>query len=339
MKVHTMKFSVIIPAYNSEQFFEECLASVNGQTFRDFEIIIVDDGSGDATGAIADRFAQDFRNVTVIHKQHEGTFLARQAGLEQARGEYVVYVDSDDTLREDALEKVAAAIVRSGADIVSFERSRKSDYVPMKGSRKLKPGIYSGDRYAFIKERVCRGRFGSIWGKAIRRSLMVVENSCEENRELIQFEDLFQLLPVVDRGSSLVHLGDVLYYYRPNACSVTSRYRQHQLTSTVQVHKRMLGYARRWSASCLALATVYEALNFTSLLKRAEYGTCSRAEKEAAYDEILCAMEHEGVFERFRGDEHRLDNRLILEALKAGNISRARAVMHTVELARKVLRR
>lgn len=313
-----MKFSIIIPVYNSEQYFEECLASVNGQTFCDFEVIIVDDGSEDATGAIADRFARDFRNVEVIHKQHEGTFLARQAGLERARGEYVVYVDSDDTLREDALEIIAAAIVQTGADIVSFEHSRKSDYAPVRWSEKLIPGMYDGDRYALVKERVCRGHFSGLWGKAIRRSLMAIENPCEELKELIQFEDLFQLLPAIDRGSTLVHLGDVLYYYRPNTCSITSRYRHHQLASTIRVHKRMLEYARRWGVSCQAAADFHEALNYVVLLKRVEYGMCSRAEKKAAYKYILCAMEHEGIFERLCCDGHRLDNRLILEALKAG---------------------
>ena len=76
-----MLFSIIVPAYNAERYLPECLASVDAQTFRDYEVIIVDDGSTDETSCIADTYAQSKCNVTVLHRENEGPLLARRAGL------------------------------------------------------------------------------------------------------------------------------------------------------------------------------------------------------------------------------------------------------------------
>ena len=123
-----MLFSIIVPAYNAERYLPECLASVDAQTFRDYEVIIVDDGSTDETSCIADTYAQSKCNVTVLHRENEGPLLARRAGLKIARGQYAVFVDSDDGLHPEALQCIHDAITGTDADIVSFRYCRSKDF-------------------------------------------------------------------------------------------------------------------------------------------------------------------------------------------------------------------
>jgi len=111
-------FSVIIPVYRVEAYLRDCVDSVLGQTFGDFELILVDDSSPDACPAICDGYAAADDRVRVIHKANSGPCGARKAGLQAAGGEYVVYVDGDDWLARDALEYLYGVIKESRADVI-----------------------------------------------------------------------------------------------------------------------------------------------------------------------------------------------------------------------------
>lgn len=331
-----MMFSVIIPAYNAERYLPECLESVQKQTFRDYEVIIVDDGSVDSTGAITDRFVGEAENAIVLHGSNEGLLLARRRGLLHAKGEYVVFLDSDDMLRPDALGVLSAAIGHSKVDIVSFEMTRKPGFMSSDSSASLEPGLYQGERFTLVQECVCRGRFNSLWGKAIRTSCIDVEADYGAYRGLMHGEDLFQLLPIVDRSSSLVRLDDVLYYYRPNDAASTARYRHSQLTDIVRVSVRLREFAQKWGGACVEAAAVGEAEQYINLLKMVEEGDSAVEEKAQAFEEIRISMEREGVFPRAIGAPQRLDNYLIVVSLSKRRISFARFVIRSVELAKRV---
>lgn len=121
------KITVIVPVYRAERYLADCVDSILGQSFRDFELLLVDDGSPDGCPALCDRFAGEDARVTVIHKANGGVSSARNAGLAQARGEYVVFVDSDDYLGPDYLQELCA--LRQSAD-PEAEVLVISDYQP-----------------------------------------------------------------------------------------------------------------------------------------------------------------------------------------------------------------
>ncbi len=115
------KFSVIVPVYNVEEYLEECVNSVLNQSFADFELVLVDDGSLDNCPEMCDSYARADSRVKVIHKQNGGLSDARNAGLESARGEFVVFLDSDDYWNQkDGLEILYSQIELHNADIVLF---------------------------------------------------------------------------------------------------------------------------------------------------------------------------------------------------------------------------
>lgn len=112
------KVSVIIPAYNVERFIAECVSSVRGQTYKDLEIIIIDDGSTDSTFDICQRLANEDGRIKLVQNNHGGVSRARNAGLDNATGELIVSVDSDDLLVPDMIETLYNKMVDTDADVV-----------------------------------------------------------------------------------------------------------------------------------------------------------------------------------------------------------------------------
>ena len=112
--------SVIVPIYNVEKYLAECVDSILGQTFQDMEIILVDDGSLDSSGQMADDYAARDKRVKVIHKENGGLSSARNAGMKIARGEYIYFCDSDDYISLDAIEILYETATKNDLDMVLF---------------------------------------------------------------------------------------------------------------------------------------------------------------------------------------------------------------------------
>lgn len=110
--------SVIVPVFNVEEFLTECIDSILSQSYKNLEIILVDDGSKDSSGSICDKYAQTDSRIKVVHKENGGLSSARNAGIENATGEYIIFVDSDDVIETKAVENLLNAILRQGCPIV-----------------------------------------------------------------------------------------------------------------------------------------------------------------------------------------------------------------------------
>lgn len=329
-------FSVIIPSFNAERYLPECLESLDRQTCRDFETIIIDDGSTDSTAEIADAYCNKVDNAQVYHGKNRGPLLARRKGMELASGEYLVFVDSDDALRVDALELLKCAIENSKADIVSYGYSRSPDFSTSDTQTRLKAGLYDKDRFHLVREYICHGRFNSLWGKAIRSSKIDIETDYGRYRDLMHGEDLFQLLPIVDKCSSLLQLDDTLYYYRCNSSSSTARYRFSQVTNIAIVNKRLRAYAQKWGATCVNAAADGEVKQYLNLIKMVENGAECRREKNTAYAQILGVMKEEGVFDLPKNGVYRLDDRAILAALSSDNVILASGLVKLIEVIKQI---
>ena len=133
--------SIIVPIYNSEAFLEKCVRSVLFQTYSNIEVILVNDGSTDGSGVICDRLAESDKRIRVIHKENGGTSSARNAGLDAAKGEFVGFVDSDDTIDANMYEKLHEHILQTNADMVvcSF-KAVYEDYICV---RDVPSGIFT----------------------------------------------------------------------------------------------------------------------------------------------------------------------------------------------------
>ena len=119
--------SIVIPVYNAENYLECCLKSIVSQTYKDWEVILVDDGSKDSSGKICDRYENDFQNVKCIHKKNGGVSSARNAGIEQAQGEWLFFCDADDMLLPGALEKMAVETEQHQTEFLMFGYEKVSE--------------------------------------------------------------------------------------------------------------------------------------------------------------------------------------------------------------------
>src|SRR4051794_29720494 len=119
-----MLFSIVVPMYNSEKYIGHCIESVLNQNERDFQLIIVNDGSTDTCGDIADKYASKDSRIKIVHQINAGSFHARINGVDNAQGKYILFLDADDTLKEYALERLKKQIYMDEADIYIF----RADY-------------------------------------------------------------------------------------------------------------------------------------------------------------------------------------------------------------------
>lgn len=116
-----MKVSIVIPVYNVESYLHECLDSVIGQTYHDWEVLLIDDGSTDSSGNICDEYAAQYENIRVVHQKNGGLSDARNTGLNYSSGEYIYFLDSDDYIVPEAIEHLVDNIERNQADFVFFD--------------------------------------------------------------------------------------------------------------------------------------------------------------------------------------------------------------------------
>ena len=207
--------SVIVPVYNVEQYLEKCIQSIIHQTYRNLQIILVDDGSTDDSGKICDVFQAMDQRIQVIHKSNAGLVSARKTGIELAEGEYIANIDSDDWIEQDMLENLYSAAQESGAEVVC-----SGHYVDMNVSTKvvrnrLKQGTY---RLEDVRTEILySGSFYEcsitpyIWSKLFRRDI-VKKKQCLVDEQICFGEDLAVGIPAM-LSAKKIHISDYVGYH------------------------------------------------------------------------------------------------------------------------------
>lgn len=145
-----MMISVIVPVYKVEKYIDKCVNSILNQTYKNFELILIDDGSPDKCPLICDNYAKDDERVKVLHKKNGGLSDARNFGLDYACGEYVTFIDSDDIVAPEYLETLIYLLEKYNSDIAVTGIAVFSDELPTKKEKKNKEYIYTGEE-ALIK--------------------------------------------------------------------------------------------------------------------------------------------------------------------------------------------
>ena len=245
-----MRFSIIIAAYNAEQYLERCLESVLRQTCRDWECVIVDDGSADRTPALCDEWSKRDPRIVVLHQPNQGVILARKKGSAVCRGEYVLCIDSDDTIRPDLLETLDR-ILRDNedADMVCFGYLLQSPEGNAEVTDRFDEGMYRGERAEVIRANyLFDGRTGTendgamaynMWNKAIRRDLFI--RSIEQVPGGIRLgEDMLFVLHALNESHGICVSKHIGYDYFENPDSATHNYRDGDIRNGCLVLRELL---------------------------------------------------------------------------------------------------
>lgn len=223
------KISVIVPVYNKSDYLEECIDSILLQTYENVELLLVDDGSTDDSGAICDRYADADERVRVFHRPNGGPTAAVMTGISEAAGDYYLFIDSDDYVSKDMLQKMAGQLIGQKGEIVCcnhvLEKQKKT--VPVIAP--AKPGIYEGNRLQKeIKEELLGNENRII---PMSRCMKLCEKSVFDGNEqyydtTLRMGDDFNLIyPALLAAKRIVIMEQALFYhYRYVEDSIVHRY-------------------------------------------------------------------------------------------------------------------
>ena len=250
------KISVVVPVYHVAPYLDKCVTSILSQTYPNIELILVDDGGDDECPAICDRYAAQDDRVLCIHKENGGQSFARKDGVASATGEYFLFVDADDWLEPETVEKSLRAAQQYDADVVCFGYKRiyennvfDTPVFPDGGCQ-----IWEADRIPELRRRIiglvgqelanveAADRMAPMWGKLYRRNVVAAGNFVSE-REVGSSEDALFNLYALSRCQRFVYIDEFLYCYRKtNEQATTRRYRR----DLVEKWERLFAYFRQY---------------------------------------------------------------------------------------------
>lgn len=223
------KISIIVPVYNREKYIDRCIKSILNQSFRDFELILVDDGSTDNSIHICNKYSNINDNIIVIHKENGGVSSARNIGLEHAKGEYIMFIDSDDYIEENMLEVSYNHMFENKADLFICG-AKINTYIKdkIRGIQNLKLCNCEYLINEFLEKEgidYLPIYINSVWAK-LYKSEIIKNNNLKFKEDIYMGEDSIFNLEYLNNINKIITWNDYLYNYcvRDNNDAITSSY-------------------------------------------------------------------------------------------------------------------
>lgn len=242
MKNKNPLVSIIVPIYGVEKYLKKCINSILEQSYLNLEIILVDDGSKDKSPTICDEFEKIDNRIKVLHKENGGLVSARKAGVENANGEYIQFVDGDDWIEKEMVATLVQKALDSQVDIVMCNYYEVRKY-KNKHNLLIKEGIYEKKIYKqYISSHSLFGgssnphfKFGIepvVWNKLFKRDILVYFEKQIPN--VISYgEDVACTMPILLNSSSMAVIDQCLYNYRIHSESMSKAYNENQTIDTI----------------------------------------------------------------------------------------------------------
>ena len=280
-------FSIIVPVYNQEAYLIECLNSICEQTFLDFELIVVDDGSTDHSPELMDAYQKSHAAlaIKIIHKENGGLLHARYAGMQEAGGDYILHVDSDDYLEAGALEKIAAAIKKHNQPDAIFFNAHSGDGVNFFSVDFQEDCLL--DRNQVLDAILTTNSYNSIWSKCYKRNLYDMDVIYEDAKSITMAEDIYQVIPLTVYAKSYVYIDKALYYYRTNNQSMTHSWKPQYYDSVRKVMERRLLFAETYAKEHAESTKAAVSHNLMFCVTTARDSSMPRKEKTAELKRII----------------------------------------------------
>lgn len=216
-----IKFSIMVPVYNVEEYLDDCVKSILNQSYENFELILVDDGSKDRSGEICDMWAEKDSRIKVYHKPNGGLPSARSCALEHADGDYYLFADSDDYVSPDMMEVLYGKISETDCDCIFFSLEKKlGDKVIERAvcDASICGRVHTDKRFV-LNIVLGAGGYNSLCRKCVKAA-------CFDGRDytpyfhIQQGEDLVRSLEIYENAKSFLFMQNVFYYYRCNFSSI-----------------------------------------------------------------------------------------------------------------------
>ncbi len=242
------KISVVVAVYNAEKFLNKCIESIVNQGYKNLQIILVDDGSKDSSLEICKGFETRDSRIEIVHKENGGLTSARKAGFDVAQGGYIVFLDSDDFLEKDYIDKLYQSIVNNNSDIAIcgyyLDKGEVSSKILLKHSK----DVY--EKNEFLDNLILPGIFpmqndetrilNFMWLRMYKKS--IITDKCFVSEREVYTEDLFFNLSAYDNCNRVSIVDACLYHYVENPNSLTHIYRSNKYDMEMQRIKQISAY-------------------------------------------------------------------------------------------------
>lgn len=302
------KFSIIVPIFNSEKYLEKCIKSILNQTYKNFELILVNDGSKDGSLEICNKYLLKDSRVRVIDKDNEGSISSRNRGVIESKSEYVTFIDSDDWIAENTLEIVNKHIEESDSDVAIFNMYKVIDkfgVIKKCGNKEYfnKYSIVEGDE---IRKSLVSAYFhghpfpSNMCAKVYKRKFLIGSGKYLKNIKFLG-DDLFYNLEVLLKVEKITMINRALYYYRCGGG--TSKYMPYLFNDMIEgfkVQKKVIEeyyndtYEKRYNGATAMLLNTFKVC--ISNLFLSDYN-CEKIREKIAYflncNEIIEASKNE----------------------------------------------
>lgn len=224
----SIKFSILIPVYNVEKYLQQCIDSVLNQTYKEFEIILVDDGSTDRSGFICDQYEKFDNRVVVFHQDNQGIITTRRTSIKNAKGDFCLFLDSDDYWDKDLLETVNNIIMEYNCDLVIYNYKKITQKGVIINDTVLKDrSTYNFSNKLTLFELIVETpNINPLWIKAVKHTI-IDDTDYSKYKKLMQSEDLLQSLPLLYNAELIVCIDKPMYNYRQNLNSITYIINEH----------------------------------------------------------------------------------------------------------------
>lgn len=293
-----MKFSIVVPVYNTDKYLDKCIESLLLQSFKEFEVILVDDGSTDQSGKICDSYVKLYPDIIkCIHKSNEGLLLTRLRGYEEARGEYILNVDSDDEIRSDALFLIDKVIKKYSADLIIFQAAIDNNYSDIWKNSRL--DLPTGHVFSplLLKSLICSGpTINNMALKCVKKNLLNDIQSLKRFINTNNEEDLMQSVLIINNCKSPFYIPETLYYYRQdNVSSISNNFNPNIFISIKNSSKLVQQYAMEWSKEKTDLINTVYVRHIKSCCALVRY-YFERAKSKKQITEFLRTLQKDEFF-------------------------------------------
>ena len=294
--------SVVIPVYNVEKYLEECIESVLRQSYQNFEIILVDDGSTDRSGIICDTYAAQDKRIQVVHQKNGGLSVARNTGFERSSGEYIYFLDSDDWIVPETLAGLVNKLKEDDAEAVFFDAKSflDGDETVKIEQRYIRKHMYlPADGYTVFGLLQRNKEYHSAVPLLCMRRSLLVENSLAFFPGIL-YEDMLFTYQVYCKVKRITYLNKALYHRRYRSNSImTSRKSKKNFESACAVYKKVREFSQEENLLQESAVEKYisrcafNGLNLYRNISKAEQRECRNAYRLLVKDILECDAFHD----------------------------------------------
>lgn len=286
--------SIIIPVYNVEEYLRECVDSVINQTYKNLEIILVDDGSTDSSGRICDEYAATDNRISVIHQKNGGLSVARNTGIETSNGDYIYFLDSDDYIDPNTIESILEIEVTENSEIVFFDAVSFADTNDFKVTQNyIRKNTYKTDSgYNVFCEMTKRKEFHSAVYLMFYTKEFIINNSLSFVPNILHEDMIFSFIALC-KAKTVTQCKQAFYHrrYRKNSIMTSSKSKKH-FTSCITVYRQNSEFTMKLKQNDIGFATefvcrcAFNVFNVYEKLKKSDKTEC-KAELDTFKKDVL----------------------------------------------------